>query len=111
VDAVGPETYTFEGLVRLIAKRIRSRSRIVHVPPAVALVAASAIGRAVGDVVLTRDELGGLMAELIVTEGPATGERRLSEWLSDHASTVGSRYASELSRHYRAHAPAPAIPA
>ena len=33
LDAVGPETYTFEGLVRLIARTIGSRSRIVHVPP------------------------------------------------------------------------------
>jgi NADH dehydrogenase len=111
VDAVGPETYTFEALVRLIANRIASRSRIVHVPATIALVAASAIGRAVGDVVLTRDELEGLMAELIVTEGPATGERRLSGWLSEHASSVGSRYASELSRHYRARTPATAASA
>jgi NADH dehydrogenase len=101
VDAVGPETYTFEGLVRLIARAIRSRAWIVHVPPSAALLATAAVGRAVGDVVLTRDELGGLMAELIVSDGPATGSRSLAEWLRAHADVVGARYASEVSRHYR----------
>ncbi len=101
LDAVGPETYTFEGLVRLIARTIGSRSRIVHVPPRMALLAASAIGRVVGDVVLTRDELDGLMAGLIVTDGPATGSRSLEAWLRENADVVGARYASEVSRHYR----------
>ena len=101
VDAVGPETFTFEGLVRLIARTVRRRAWIVHVPPAVALAAASAIGRVVGDVVVTRDELGGLMAELVTTEGRATGSRALSQWLAVNADTVGRRYAPELARHYR----------
>lgn len=100
VDAVGPETFTFEELVRLIARVIGSRARIVHVPAAVALAAASAIGRLIGDVVVTRDELEGLMAELVTTEGPATGSTALSGWLAANAGTVGRRYASEVSRHY-----------
>ncbi len=101
IDAVGPETFTFEGLVREIARAVGSRARIVHVPPSLVLAAAAAVGRLVRDVVVTRDELQGLMAELIVTEGPATGTRRLTEWLTEHADEVGARYASEMSRHYR----------
>jgi len=101
IDAVGPETFTFEDLVRLIARTIGRRVLFVRVPPAVALGAAAAIGRVVGDVVVTRDELDGLMAGLVTTEGPATGTRALSEWLTQKAATVGRRYASEVSRHYR----------
>jgi uncharacterized protein YbjT (DUF2867 family) len=101
IDAVGPETFTFQDLVRLIARTIGRRVLFVHVPPAVALGAAAAIGRVVGDVVVTRDELDGLMAGLVTTEGPATGTRRLSEWLTQNADAVGRRYASEISRHYR----------
>jgi uncharacterized protein YbjT (DUF2867 family) len=101
IDAVGPETFTFEELVRLIARTIGSRTLFVHVPPAVALTAAAAIGRVVGDVMVTTDELDGLMAELVTTEGPATGIRRLTEWLAQNAAVVGKRYASEVSRHYR----------
>jgi len=56
IDAVGPETFTFEDLVRLIARTIGRRVLFVRVPPAVALGAAAAIGRVVGDVVVTRDE-------------------------------------------------------
>jgi NADH dehydrogenase len=100
IDAVGPETFTFEGLVRLIAQTIGRPTLFVHVPPAVALNAAAIIGRVVGDVMVTSDELDGLMAELVMTEGPATGTRRLTEWLTLNAAVVGKRYASEVSRHY-----------
>jgi uncharacterized protein YbjT (DUF2867 family) len=100
IDAVGPDTFTFEDLVRLIARTIGRRVLFVHVPPAVALGAGAAIGRVVGDVVATRDELDGLMAGLVTTAGPATGTRRLSEWLTQNADAVGRRYASEISRHY-----------
>jgi uncharacterized protein YbjT (DUF2867 family) len=100
IDAVGPETFTFEGLVRLIAQTIGRRTLFVHVPPAVALNAAAIIGRLVGDVMVTKDELDGLMAELVTTEGPATGTRGLTEWLARNATVVGKRYASEVSRHY-----------
>jgi NADH dehydrogenase len=71
IDAVGPETFTFEDLVRLIARTIGRRVLFVHVPPVLALDVAAAIGRVVGDVVVTRDELDGLMAGLVTTEGPA----------------------------------------
>jgi len=101
MDAVGPETFGFEELVRLIARTVGSKARIVHVPMAAALAAASVIGRLVGDVLVTRDELGGLMAGLVSTAGPATGTTRLSEWLRRNANVVGTRYASEMSRHYR----------
>jgi GNAT superfamily N-acetyltransferase len=101
IDAVGPETFTFEELVRLIARAIGRRTLVVHVPRAAALTAAAAIGRLVGDVVVTKEELEGLIAELVTTEGPATGTRALTEWLAQNAAVVGKRYASELSRHYR----------
>ena len=35
VDAVGPETYTYEELVRIIRSAIGSRSLLVHLPPAI----------------------------------------------------------------------------
>ncbi len=100
VEAAGPETYTFKGLVRLMAEKVGSRTRLVHVPPGVALLAAGLIGRLVGDVVLTRDELSGLMANLLVASGPATGEVTFSRWLGENAHRFGLAYASEVRRHY-----------
>jgi hypothetical protein len=73
IDATGPETYTYEGLVRLIADTVGSRARIVHVPPRVGLGCAKLIGLLVGDMVLTREELDGLMAGLLVSPCLSTG--------------------------------------
>lgn len=101
LDAIGPETYTFDQLVRLIADTIHSRARIIYLPPGLALFLAKLIGYLVNDVVLTRDEVKGLMSNLLVSDGPPTAETRLSEWLSQHSDTAGIQYASELDRHYR----------
>jgi uncharacterized protein YbjT (DUF2867 family) len=101
VDAVGPESYTFEELVGLIAATVGHRPTIVHVPPRVVLAVATVLGLVVRDVLVTGDELAGLMAELVAPDGPATGTVRLSDWLAQHAGEVGREYASELARHYR----------
>ncbi|MGH2593219.1 MAG: SDR family oxidoreductase [Anaerolineae bacterium] len=101
VDAAGPEVYTFHALVRLMAKMVRSRARIIHMRPDLALFLSRLIGYLVGDVVLTREEVDGLMANLLVSSGPPTGRTRLSEWLRQHADTVGAKYASEVKKHYR----------
>ncbi len=101
VDAVGPETYTFEKLVRLVAEAVGREVRVVHLPPTVVSGVARILGLALGDVLLTADELRGLMAGLVATGGPPTGATRLSEWLEGHAEEVGHVYASELARHYR----------
>jgi uncharacterized protein YbjT (DUF2867 family) len=98
IDAVGPEIYTFNDFVRTIAGTLAARARIVHVSPALALFLASALGRFTRDVVLTRDEIRGLMASLLISSGPPTAPTRFSEWLARNAATVGTRYASELAR-------------
>lgn len=99
IDAVGPETFTFEELVRLIADKIHRQARIVHVRPGLMLSLARLIGLMVGDVVLTRDEIGGLMSNLLVSREPAAGRTRLSQWLGENAEALGANYASELRRH------------
>jgi NADH dehydrogenase len=58
------------------------------------------LGRAVGDILLTRDELVGLMMGLVTTDGPATGRIAFSDWLAEHASEIGRHYASEVRRHF-----------
>ena len=100
LDAVGPEVFTFEGLVRLLAKAVGSRAGIIHVPPAALLAASKLIGSVVGDVLLTREEIDGLMADLLVSSGSPTGTTRLSDWVERHKDTVGTRYASEIKRHF-----------
>jgi NADH dehydrogenase len=101
VDAVGPETYTFDELVRLIAAKIRSRARIIHLRPGLALFLSRLLSYVVNDVLLTRDEVEGLMSNLLVSESAPTGQTRISDWLDQNADSVGAKYASELKRHYR----------
>lgn len=101
LDAVGPEIFRYEELIRLIADRVRSKARIIHLRPGLALFLSKCIGYMVNDVVLTRDEVEGLMANLLVSKNPPTGKMSLSDWLNQHADTIGTHYASELNRHYR----------
>ncbi len=101
MDAVGPETYAFEGLVRLVAEKIGARARILHLQPRLAYQFTRAVGYLTKDVVLTWDEVQGLMANLLVSTEVPTGPTLLSRWLEENSARVGRRYASELARHYR----------
>jgi NADH dehydrogenase len=101
LDAVGPETFTFAELVQMIADALHRRIRIISVPPRLALSCAHALSYWVRDVLLTRDEMEGLMAGLLVSDHPPAGKTRLKDWLASNAKTVGATYASELARHFR----------
>ncbi|HXW55031.1 MAG TPA: NAD(P)H-binding protein [Candidatus Cybelea sp.] len=99
-DAVGPEIFSFDELVRLIARRIGSRARLVHLPAGAAHSLTKMLGLFVHDRILTREEIEGLMAGLLVSSKPPTGQTRFSDWLYAHAQSLGSSYASEIGRHY-----------
>lgn len=101
VDSVGPEVFTYEQLVRLIAKKVGSHAKTVHVRPGLVLLLSRLLGHLVRDVVLTSDELRGLMAGRLVSDEKATGQTSLSRWLDENGARLGVRYVSELNRHYR----------
>jgi len=105
LDAAGPDTYRFDELVRLVAEAVGSRARILHSSRSVALALSGLVGRMRRDVVLTRDELGGLMASLLVSDGPPRGRERFGEWLRQEGDRLGRRYVSELARNFRPYAP------
>jgi len=98
IDAVGPETFTFRGLVETIAKTIGVRRMLVSVSPEIGYQTAQMIGKRMNDVFLTRDEIAGLMQGLLYTGAPPAGSRKLTEWARAHAASLGMRYASELAR-------------
>ena len=101
LDAVGPESFTFEALVRLVARAIGSRARLLPVPPGLLLAASRAVGALVRDVPLTAQEIAGLRAGLLESPAPTSGPTRLSDWLGENARTLGTEWASELGRHFR----------
>jgi uncharacterized protein YbjT (DUF2867 family) len=100
IDAAGPETMSFHSLVALVRAAVNANSPILHIPPPVMAAAARALGLLVGDVVLTGDEIRGLMAGLLVSHEPALGQIAFSAWLTEHGDTVGRAYANELRRHF-----------
>jgi uncharacterized protein YbjT (DUF2867 family) len=101
VDAIGPETFAFEELVRLIAQQVGRSVRLFHLPTTLAYLSTLVTGWFVGDVILTWEEYQGLMGNLLAPEGPSSGSTRLSQWLAENHELVGKRYASEVARHYK----------
>ncbi len=89
MDAVGPETFAYEELVRLTRDAIGSRARLVHIPWRLALMVGHVAGRVLGDVVITRDEICGLLNNLLVSHSEPTCPTRFTEWLGQHGGSWG----------------------
>lgn len=98
IDAIGPETFSYRGLVEEIGKAIGKQRPLISIPPAVGYYIGAAVGKLVGDVAITNDEIEGLMAGLLYTESAPAGERKLTQWIRENSSTIGMRYSSELAR-------------
>jgi NADH dehydrogenase len=98
IDAIGPETFTYRELVRELARILGVRRAIVSVPPWLGYATGWMVGKLVGDVVITRDEIEGLMEGLLATDSKPAGTTRLTDWARDHADTLGRHYATELGR-------------
>jgi len=98
INAVGPESLTYRQLVEEIGRRIGRPRKIVSVKPGLGYAVAWTLGQLLGDIVITRDEIAGLMAGLLDVAGPATGPTALTAWIDRHAATLGQQYTSELRR-------------
>ena len=101
IDAAGPETLAFRDLVKLVAQKVQTNARLIQTPPAILFGLATAMKLIGRDVVLTRDEISGLMAGLLLSQDPPTGTTSLSQWLDQIHHFLGKNYVSELRRHYR----------
>jgi uncharacterized protein YbjT (DUF2867 family) len=100
IDAVGPDIFTFKEMVQLIGETIGAERPLIPVPPRLALQAAQFLSLFFGDVILTPEEVEGLMAGLLVSKDPPLGRTRLADWLEANKDKVGAKYASEIRRHY-----------
>ena len=100
IDAVGPDAYTFREMVQLVGEKIGAKRPLISVPPRLALSAAQFLSLFVRDVILTPEEVNGLMANLLVSKEPASGKTYFKDWLERNRATIGIKYASELKRHF-----------
>jgi len=100
IDAVGPDIFTFKEMVELIGEKIGAKRPLMSVPPRLALLAAQFLSILVNDVILTPEEVDGLMAGLLVSKESPFGKTHLRDWLEVNKEKVGVKYASELKKHY-----------
>jgi uncharacterized protein YbjT (DUF2867 family) len=100
IDAAGPDVLTFEEIVRAIRAVVPARARIAHAPPSVARLAAGAAGRAIGDVLVTHEELGALMEDALVSHEAPLGTTRFADWLAEEGAELGGAFVSERRRNW-----------
>ena len=100
-DAAGPDTFSFEALLRLLASTMGVRRWFLHTPPRVGLALTGLVGLLMRDMALTRDEVVGLIDGLLTSGEPPTGTTRLTDWLAENGDGLGRRYVSELRRNFR----------
>lgn len=98
VNAVGPETFTYRDLVKTLGQIIGRWRPIVPTPPWLGYMASCVLGKVVGDVIVTREEIAGLMDNLLCVDTPPTGTTKLTDWAKQNADNLGRHYSSELAR-------------
>ncbi len=101
IDAIGPETFTYRRLVEETGKAIGRRRPILSIPPMLGYLVSLIIGKIVGDVFVTREEITGLMAGTLEVDSPPAGKTRLTAWMKENSRLLGKNYSSELARRDR----------
>jgi len=98
IDAIGPETFTYRELAETVGEIIGAKKPIISVPIWFGYASGWVIGKMVNDVLITREEIEGLMADLLYTQSQPAASTKLTEWTRKHKDTLGAHYASELAR-------------
>jgi len=98
VDAIGPETFTFRQLLETIQNMIGTNKPIVSVSPTKGYLALKILGKFLGDIILTKEEIKGLMDDMLYVDSAPVGMTKLTDWLKHHREKVGKFYAPELKR-------------
>lgn len=98
VNAIGPEAFTYREFVQAIGRAIGRPRPMATVPVALGYAAGWFVGKLMGDVLLTRDEIRALTDSLLFVDAAPTGRIRLTEWAAGHGAELGVRYARGIDR-------------
>ena len=101
IDAIGPESYSYLDFVKTISKALGKKPLLIKVPPRFGIFLGRVIGLFVNDVILTDDELKGLMSNLLTSRQKPNGPTKFSQWIEEKSLITGRSYSSELDRHFR----------
>ena len=74
VNANGPETFTYRQMVEMIRDELNIKCQVIRVPSRLAHVIGSVVGKIVGDVTITWDEILALRNELLYADTQPTGK-------------------------------------
>ena len=98
LEAIGPETFTYRELVARVRSTLGVKRLIISVSPALGYWGCRLVGLFLGDVVITREEIRGLMEGRLYVNAPPLGTTKLTEWMERHRDTLGRHYTSEMAR-------------
>ncbi len=101
MDAVGPQSVTFKELVEAVRTAVDSRSVILPVPGPLLTSLSYALSLVLRDTLLTREEYHAMTDGLADSDAPSTGNIVFTDWIAEHGTELGRRYANELDRHFR----------
>ncbi len=82
----------------MIGETIGTKKPVVSVWPWLGYLFCQLLSMIVNDVIITRDEIKGLMDDLLHVDSEAAGQTDLTGWIFEHAQTLGRNYTSELAR-------------
>ncbi|MDE1834491.1 MAG: NAD(P)H-binding protein [Candidatus Micrarchaeota archaeon] len=99
-DALGPEAFGFEELVRYIATTIGRPTRVAHLNKAFIPLVSKFLNICMHEPVVTSDEMGLLMDNGLYSDSKPIGSIRFSKWLKERKDTYGTEYHSETKRHF-----------
>jgi NADH dehydrogenase len=98
VNAIGPETFTYLELARTVRHALGLNRPIIPVPQELGYWSCRMIGLLVRDVVITRQEIRGLMEGRLCVDAPPLGTTKLTAWIDQHRDTLGRYYTNEIAR-------------
>ncbi len=98
LNAIGPETFTYRELVHAIRRALGLRRLVLSVPPELGFWGCRILGFLLRDVVITREEIRGLMENRLYVAAAALGTTRLSDWIYENRESLGRHYTSEMAR-------------
>lgn len=98
VNAIGPETFSYRELAETIRRTLGLTRAILGVPPAFGYWGCRILGMFLRDVLITREEIRGLMEGRLCVDAPPLGTTKLTQWIEANRDTLGRHYTSEMAR-------------
>jgi hypothetical protein len=92
---------SYRQLLELLRREVGGFARLADVPAGIVPRLSRVLAVPLRDTLVTAEELGALMDELLVSGHPPTATTRLTDWLPQQRTWLGRRYASELARNWR----------